>query len=125
MASGKGLLAADESLPTIGRRFAPLGIPSTAETRRVYRELLLTTPGLDEFISGVILFDETIQQKMGGMPAPDALNGKGIIPGIKVDLGTTPLPGFPASKSPRDSTGCANGSPPTGNWARASPSGAR
>lgn len=98
LASGKGLLAADESLPTIGRRFAPLGIPSTAETRRVYRELLLTTPGLDEFISGVILFDETIQQKMGGMPAPDALNGKGIIPGIKVDLGTTPLPGFPGEQ---------------------------
>lgn len=98
LAPGKGLLAADESLPTIEKRFAALGIPSTADTRRAYRELLLTTPRLDEFISGVILFDETIHQKIGGAPAPDALNSRGVIPGIKVDLGTIPLPGFPGEK---------------------------
>ena len=98
MASGKGILAADESLPTIGKRFAALGIPSTEEDRRTYRELLFTTPGLDEFISGVILFDETIHQKMGSVPPPDTLNRKGIIPGIKVDMGTVPLPLFAGEK---------------------------
>jgi len=94
LASGKGILAADESFPTIEKRFKALGIPSTEENRRAYRELLFTTPGLGEFISGVILFDETIRQKTGGVSMPEALARIGIIPGIKVDGGTMPLPGF-------------------------------
>jgi fructose-bisphosphate aldolase class I len=98
LAPGKGLLAADESFPTIGKRFAALNIPSTEENRRAYRETLFTAPGLSEFISGVILFDETLRQKMGGASIPEALARHGIIPGIKVDLGAIPLPGFPGEK---------------------------
>ena len=98
LAPGKGLLAADESFPTIGKRFKSLDIPCTEENRRAYREMLFTTPRLNEFISGVILFDETIRQKMGGTPVPEALPRQGIIPGIKVDLGTIDLPGFAGEK---------------------------
>jgi len=99
LASGKGILAADESLPTIGKRFAALQIPSTEENRRAYRELLFTTPGLGEFISGTILFDETIRQKTGeGVSMPGLLAGQGILPGIKVDKGTIALPGFAGEK---------------------------
>lgn len=94
LAPGRGILAADESLPTLGRRFAALGIPSTAETRRAYREMLFTAPGLSGWISGVILFDETTRQEMAGVPVPEGLRARGLIPGIKVDLGTTALPGF-------------------------------
>jgi fructose-bisphosphate aldolase class I len=98
IAPGKGILAADESLPTIGKRFAALGIKSTEESRRAYRELLFTTPGLNEFISGAILFDETIRQKTGGASMPDALDRQGIIPGIKVDKGTVALAHFPGER---------------------------
>jgi fructose-bisphosphate aldolase class I len=98
LALGKGILAADESFPTIGKRFAALNIPSTEENRRAYRELLFTTPGLSEFISGVILFDETIRQKIGGASIPEVLARQGIIPGIKVDKGTMALPGFVGEK---------------------------
>jgi fructose-bisphosphate aldolase class I len=98
VSSGKGILAADESLPTIGKRFAALGIPSTDESRRAYRELLFTTPGIGEFISGAILFDETIRQKSDGVPIPDVLTRQGIMPGIKVDLGTVAFPNFPGEK---------------------------
>ena len=98
LTSGKGLLAADESFPTIGKRFKEFNIPSTEENRRAYRETLFTTPGLDEFISGVILFDETLRQKMGEATVPEALARQGIIPGIKVDLGAVALPGFPGEK---------------------------
>jgi len=98
LTSGKGLLAADESFPTIGKRFKEFNIPSTEENRRAYRETLFTTPGLDEFISGVILFDETLRQKMGKATVPEALARQGIIPGIKVDLGAVALPGFPGEK---------------------------
>src|SRR6266498_2301966 len=99
VADGKGLLAADESFNSIQKRFKPLGIPSTEETRRQYREMLLTTPGIEEFISGVILFDETIRQKASdGTPFAEVLSRRGIIPGIKVDSGTHPLPGFPGEK---------------------------
>ena len=94
----KGILAADESFPTIEKRFKALGIPSTEENRRAYRELLFTTPGLGEFISGVILFDETIRQTISGASIPDTLTGLGIIPGIKVDRGTIALPGFASEK---------------------------
>jgi fructose-bisphosphate aldolase class I len=93
---GKGILAADESLPTIAKRLARIGLDSTEATRRAYRELLLTTPGLAEHVSGVILFDETLRQSdRDGTPLPQVLTRAGIIPGIKVDGGTTPLPRFP------------------------------
>jgi fructose-bisphosphate aldolase class I len=95
---GKGLLAADESIGTIGKRFEALGIASTEENRRAYRELLFTTPGLADHISGAILFDETIRQSTGGEPFPRALARKGIIPGIKVDKGTAALPFFEGEK---------------------------
>ena len=99
IAPGKGILAADESLPTIGKRFKALNIPSTEENRRAYRELLFTTSGLGEFIGGVILFDETIRQKTSsGALMPDLLAAQGIIPGIKVDKGTMALPGFAGEK---------------------------
>ena len=99
LASGKGILAADESFPTIEKRFNALGIPSTEEARLAYRELLFTTPRLNEFISGVILFDETIRQRtQGGVPIPELLARQGIIPGIKVDRGTISLANFPGEK---------------------------
>jgi fructose-bisphosphate aldolase, class I len=92
VAPGKGLLAADESDGTIKKRFTPIGVESTEEHRRTYREMLFTTAGAEEYISGVILFDETIRQSASdGMPFPELLAAKGIIPGIKVDKGTKPL----------------------------------
>src|SRR5579863_824818 len=88
VADEKGLLAMDESNPTCNKRFARLGIPQTEEVRRAYRELILTTPGLCECISGVILYDETIrQQKEDGTPFVKVITDAGIIPGIKVDRG--------------------------------------
>lgn len=98
LAPGKGILAADESLGTIGKRFASLGIASTAESRLAYRTILFTTPGLGEFISGAILFDETIGQRIGSSSAAGALAGMTIVPGIKVDKGTEALPGFASEK---------------------------
>ncbi len=94
--SSRGILAADESAPTIAKRLAAVGLDSTEELRRGYRELLFTTEGLGEFIGGVILFDETIRQRAGdGTPFPELLAGRGIVPGIKVDAGTRPLAGSP------------------------------
>jgi fructose-bisphosphate aldolase, class I len=94
--AGKGVLAADESTPTMAKRLARVGLESTEDVRRDYRELLLATPGLSEHVSGVILFDETIRQRhASGVPFAQALREAGIIPGIKVDRGTTPLPHFP------------------------------
>lgn len=99
VAPGKGILAADESAPTIEKRFRSVGVQSTEENRRSYRELLFTTPGISEFISGVILFDETMRQKTrDGTPLPEVLSRQGILPGIKVDLGAKALPGFPGEK---------------------------
>jgi fructose-bisphosphate aldolase class I len=99
LATGKGILAADESLPTIKKRFADIDIPSTDESRRSYREMLFTTHGLDEFISGVILFDETLRQATkDGTLMPEVLAKQGIVPGIKVDKGAVPLPHFAAEK---------------------------
>ena len=96
---GKGILAADESFGTIEKRFKSIKLESTEETRRSYRELLFTTAGIEEFISGVILFDETIHQKaQNGIPFSDVLAHKGILPGIKVDKGATDLAGFPGEK---------------------------
>jgi fructose-bisphosphate aldolase class I len=92
VAKNKGILAADESLPTIKKRFDQIGIESTEENRRSYREMLFTTPGIEEFISGVILFDETVYQKnKEGIPFPKLLEKKGIAPGIKVDEGKEPF----------------------------------
>jgi fructose-bisphosphate aldolase class I len=92
VSEGKGILAADESTGTIKKRFDSIGVESTEETRRAYRELLFTTEGAEEFISGVILFDETIRQSASDeTPFPKLLESKGIIPGIKVDAGAKPL----------------------------------
>src|SRR5499427_1249164 len=92
VAEGKGILAADESTGTIKKRFDTIGVESTEENRRAYRDLLFTTPGVEEYISGVILFDETIRQKADdGTPFPELLASKGVIPGIKVDQGAKPL----------------------------------
>ena len=92
VAEGKGILAADESDSTIKKRFDSIGVESTEENRRAYRDLLFTTEGVEEYISGVILFDETIRQaSAGGTPFPKLLSSKGIIPGIKVDKGAKAL----------------------------------
>ena len=92
VAEGKGILAADESTGTIKKRLDSIGVESTENTRRAYRELLFTTEGAEEFISGVILYDETIRQSASdGTPFPKLLESRGIIPGIKVDLGAKPL----------------------------------
>lgn len=99
VAPGKGILAADESSPTIEKRFRSIGVESTQENRRSYREMLLTTPGAEEFISGVILFDETIRQSTAdGTPFPKLLEQRGIIPGIKVDRGAKALAGAEGEK---------------------------
>ena len=99
MAGGKGLIAMDESKHTCDKRFAKLGIPLTEEMRRSYREMILTAPGLGDYISGAILFDETIHQaKKDGTPFVKLAVDAGIIPGIKVDIGAVDLPGFPGEK---------------------------
>jgi len=99
VAGDKGLLAMDESNSTCNKRLARLGIPQTEEARRAYRELIVTTPNLDECISGVILYDETIrQQKKDGTPFVKVITDAGIIPGIKVDTGAKNLAGHPGEK---------------------------
>ena len=99
VAPGKGILAADESHATIGRRFEALGIPNSEEKRRRYRQMLFTTKGISELISGVILFDETIRQAADdGRPFVEVLASEGIIPGIKVDRGAKPLAGAPGEQ---------------------------
>ena len=96
VAPGRGILAADESTGTIKKRLDTIGVESTEENRRAYRDMLLTTPGLGEHISGVILFDETIRQSASdGTPFPALLAALGIVPGIKVDTGAKPLASFP------------------------------
>jgi fructose-bisphosphate aldolase class I len=99
VAGDKGVLAMDESNPTCNKRFAKLGIPQTVEARRSYRELIVTTPGLEDSISGAILCDETIRQrKKDGTPFAKSLADLGIIPGIKVDAGAKDLAGHPGEK---------------------------
>jgi fructose-bisphosphate aldolase class I len=99
VADNKGLLAMDESNPTCNQRFARLGIPQTEEFRRAYRELIITTPGLGECISGVILYDETIrQQKKDSTPFLKVITDAEIIPGIKVDNGAKDMAGHPGEK---------------------------
>tara|TARA_A100000171_G_C2126765_1_gene144043 strand:- start:262 stop:1281 length:1020 start_codon:yes stop_codon:yes gene_type:complete len=99
-ARGRGILAADESSGTIKKRFDTIGVASTEETRRDYREMLFrTTKAMHDHISGVILYDETIRQKAeDGTPLVTLIKNAGAIPGIKVDMGTKPLPGFPGEK---------------------------
>lgn len=87
IAFGKGILAADESAHTIDKRFGDLNIPSTPETHRKYREMLLTSPGIENYLGGVILFDETVYQNTQGKSFAEYLTGRGIVPGIKVDEG--------------------------------------
>jgi fructose-bisphosphate aldolase class I len=99
VAGDKGLLAMDESTPTCNKRFGRLGIPQNEETRRAYRELIVTTPGLGECISGAILCDETIrQEKKDGTPFVKAIANDGMIPGIKVDAGAKDMAGYPGEK---------------------------
>jgi fructose-bisphosphate aldolase class I len=96
VADGKGILAADETPGTLTKRLSALGIESTPDTRRAYREMFFTAPGAAEYIGGVIMQDETIRQKSSkGTPLIDLLVERGIIPGIKVDHGAKPLAGFP------------------------------
>src|SRR6516162_872495 len=107
VAEGKGILAADESSGTIKRRLDSINVPSTEENRRAYRELLFTTPGVEAFISGIILYDETIrQQAQNGTPFPALLEQRGILPGIKVDKGRSLCRAFRAKRSPKGSTAC-------------------
>ena len=96
VAPGKGIIAIDESTGTIGKRFDAVGVDSTEEHRRAYREMLLTAPNLGDHISGAILYDETIRQSTAeGVPFTRVMREAGIIPGIKVDKGAKPLAGFP------------------------------
>ena len=90
--TGKGILAADESAPTIAKRFSAIDVESSEHNRRSYRSMLFTTPGLNEFVSAVILFEETLTQKSDdGTSLPEVLSKQGIVPGIKVDKGLQPL----------------------------------
>ncbi|MBX6421053.1 MAG: fructose-bisphosphate aldolase class I [Nevskia sp.] len=94
VAPGKGLLAADESTGTIAKRFAKIGVENTEPNRRAYRDMLFTTPGFEQYTSGVILYEETLfQTSLAGEPFPKLLAAKGVIPGIKVDKGAKPLAG--------------------------------
>jgi fructose-bisphosphate aldolase class I len=109
VAPGKGILAADESSGTIKKRFATIQVESTQDNRRAYRELLFTTQGANQFISGVILYDETLRQSAAdGTPMAQVLQDQGIIPGIKVDTGTTALAGFPGEKITQGLDGLAD-----------------
>jgi hypothetical protein len=124
VARQKGILAADESNPTIKKRFAPINVESTEENRRRYRELLFTAEGIERYISGVILYDETIRQSSKqGIPFPQVLSERGIIPGIKVDKGAKPLALQPGKKSLKVWTACATGWRNTNSWVQNLPSG--
>src|SRR6267154_4174316 len=95
VAKNRGILAVDESSNTIKKRFDTIKLESTEENRRAYREMLFTAPGAQAYISGVILYDETIRQRTkDGVPFPAYLTKAAMIPGIKVDLGAKALPGF-------------------------------
>src|SRR5690349_7470264 len=96
---GTGILAADESTPTIAKRFQGVGMESTEETRRAYRSLLVTTPGVGAYLSGILLFEETLGQNTDdGTPLAEAAQRQGIVPGIKVDKGTIALAGAPGDR---------------------------
>ena len=127
VAKGKGILAADESSGTCEKRFKSVSVECTEENRRAYRNLLFSTPGIEQFLSGVILFDETARQKANdGTPIPEYLAKKGIVPGIKVDKGAVELPlarpGETRHRGPRRPAEAPGRS--TSSWAAASRSGA-
>lgn len=99
MAKGKGILAADESNRSVPKRLDPIGVASTPENRRRFREVFLSAPGAEQYMSGVILFDETLRQSdLSNTPFPSVLSGRGIVPGIKVDTGAKDMPNFPGEK---------------------------
>ena len=126
VAGDKGLLAMDESNPTCNKRFAKVGIPQTEETRRAYRELIVTTPGLGESISGAILYDETIRQrKKDGTPFVKAITDAGIIPGSKLTRVQRTWLVIPEKRSPKVWTDCETAWLNTSKWARVSQNGAR
>ena len=105
VAEGKGILAADETIPTLTRRFDTLGIRSTEQSRRTYREMLFTSPGAAEFISGVIMYDETIRQKSsGGAPLAEALAARASFPASRSTLARSPSPALLTRPSPRGLT---------------------
>jgi fructose-bisphosphate aldolase class I len=124
VAPGKGILAADESTGTIKKRFDAIGVESTTDSRRDYRELLFrSNEAMSKYVSGVILYDETIRQKAkDGTSLVKLIEQAGSIPGIKVDKGSKPL--VRANSSPKGSTACANASSNIASWAPGSPSGA-
>ena len=108
LASDKGILAADASTPTMTKRFEKAGIESTEETRRQFRQLLVTTPDLEKYIGGIILFDETIRQRLdNGKTFSEHVAGRGILPGIKVDEGTEPFKGSENEKITKGLDGLA------------------
>ncbi len=124
VAERRGILAADESDGTIAKRFKSIGVESTEANRRAYRELLFTTAGIGEFISGVILFDETIRQAAAdGTPFVKLLKEQGVISGIKVDRGPSRWPVRRVRRSPKDSTGFETGWLNTSSSGRSSRSG--
>lgn len=126
VAEGKGILAADESNATMSKRLEQVEVEPTEEARRRFRELVFTTEGVQEHISGAILFDETLRQSSSdGVPFPVLLAQRGVIPGIKVDTGASRSPVRRARRSPRAWTVCATGSPSTRRWAPAFASGER
>ena len=126
VAPGRGILAADESSGTIKKRFDAIGVESTEDNRRDYREMLFRSSDGMKYISGVILYDETIWQKAkDGTPLVELIKKAGAIPGIKVDEGTKPLPFCPARSSPSASTSSPTGCRNITSRARASPNGAR
>ena len=98
VASAKGILAADESAKTIQKRFDKIGLTSDPNTNLAYRKMLFATPGIENYLSGVILFDETLRQSIDGVLIPEYLSKKGILPGIKVDKGAVDLPDSPGEK---------------------------
>lgn len=108
VAPGKGILAADESVKTIDKRFVPIGLENTEENRRAFRNMLLTTKGIGQYISGVILFDETIRQNaLNGRSFVEVLKSEGILPGIKVDQGLYDMPSSPTEKLTKGLDGLA------------------
>ena len=126
IADDKGLLAMDESNPTCNKRFAPLGIPQTVEARQAYRQLIITTPGLGESISGLILYDETIRQKKNdGTPSSRSLSMRESFLASKSTSAHWTWPVIHKRKSPKAWTDCATGSMSTFKWARVLPSGAQ
>ena len=126
VADGRGILAADESLPTIEKRFRTIDVESTEEARHSYRELLFTAPDVEQYISGVILFDGTTHQvDASGTPLVDVLTARGIIPGVKVDRGAKPLAGSPRETVTEGWMDCASASMTTTREVFVSRSGVR